>query len=88
MSTTLKFTPLAENNVPSETSGIMSTTLKFTPLAENNVPSETSGIEGFFASFISIFGTSLIIQFSIFFIFLLIITIILYNFFPRKKKQI
>ncbi len=65
----------------------MSTTLKFTPLAENNVPSETPEIEGPFAFFISIFGTSLLIQFSIFFIFLLIIVIILYNLFPRKKTN-
>ena len=36
---------------------------------------------------ISIFGTTLIVHISIFFILLLIITIILYNFFPRKKKQ-
>ena len=35
---------------------------------------------------ISIFGTTLIVQFSIFFILLLIIAIILYNLFPRKKS--
>tara|TARA_B100000886_G_C20281528_1_gene431390 strand:+ start:384 stop:581 length:198 start_codon:yes stop_codon:yes gene_type:complete len=64
----------------------MSTTLKFTPVAENNVPSETSVIEGPFVFLISIFGSSLIIQFTIFFILLLIIVIILYNLFPRKKR--
>lgn len=60
----------------------MSTALKFTPVVENNVPSETSEIEGPFV----FLALGLIIQFTIFFIVLLIIVIILYNLFPRKKR--